>query len=153
VILVSYMTSSNYLREYEKYAKDNNFGKIWDHYIIHGGTEQCHPNFTSHPIGNPYGTTVCKRAFRDIVPIPPANMVKKYRPMDSKPYLNQYSTMSHTMLDGYMYQLDNPTPPNERKMPNEEELMRKDYLYREKDGNGIGMGNKWKSEQIRWRQY
>lgn len=55
------MTSSVQLKNRKMRPEVWHFGPWANHYIVPGGTKECHPDYRAIPIGDPYGFLVCVR--------------------------------------------------------------------------------------------
>jgi len=97
-----------------------------DHYIINGAVRNCHPDYYSVPIGNPYGFAVCIKK-RD-------QEGRSIRGPPKKVDYSKYNGVHKFSADLYdptkteQTQMFNPYAYKDRRLSNEEELIRDDYL-------------------------
>jgi hypothetical protein len=99
-----------------------------DQYIRPWG--ECHPDFEAHPIGHPEGVKVCTRRAK-----PPVPTSKAYRQNGLHRYrMNLYDPTIEKPIQQY-----NPDAPVNRRIPNENYLVTKDYISRDIRFNATGL--------------
>lgn len=118
---------------------DNALGGWEDHYLIPGGTKECHPDYVAHPIGSPYGFMMCvKRKFPNGQGLDAGPTMCPFQPADNNGMKKFTSDLydPHKRTQSQMY---NPDNYYNRTTPNEEYLHRFDYLARPMwyDGTGV----------------
>lgn len=118
---------------------NNALGGWEDHYIIPGGTKECHPDFVAHPIGSPYGFMICaRRKFPNGQGLESGNGC----PAPQIANLNGYHKYSADLYDPTKQtqsQMYNPYDYYKRTVPDEEYYHRFDYLAREISYDGTGV--------------
>lgn len=143
------MTSSWLLKNRKLHAKQwaiSNFGDPnnaiggWeDHYIIPGGTKECHPDFMAHPIGDPYGFMICsRRKFANGKGADSGNTMCPVDPADSNGFHKFTADLYNPKLKTQS-QMYNPDYYWDRTTPNEEYFHRFDYLSRGTWYNATGL--------------
>lgn len=144
------MSSSYRLNQRYKFRDQYSFqGQYYgDHYVSTWG--ECHPDFDAHVLGdNPDGVKVCVRRFHDSNTkygqhrtndsMTPENACKLSEPNRKKVYIekcryNLYDPrLEHRIQDYEPYHI------NTKIHYDTNELIEKDYIYRNRDYKGIGI--------------
>lgn len=118
---------------------DNALGGWEDHYIIPGGTRECHPDYIAHPIGSPYGFMICaKRKFPNGQGLDAGNTMCPPQIADDNGY-HRYSADLYDPKKETQTQMYNPDNYYRRTTPNEEYFHTHDYLSRPIHYNSTGI--------------
>lgn len=117
---------------------NNALGGWEDHYMIPGGTKECHPDYVAHPIGGPYGFMICARKkFGNNEDMSIGSSVCSFQPSDQNGY-KRYSSNLYDTRQKTPTQLYNPDSYHDRRIPYEEYLHANDYLSRPLAYDGTG---------------
>lgn len=118
---------------------NNSLGGWEDHYIIPGGTRECHPDYTAHPIGNPYGFMICaKRKFPNGKGLDSGNTMCPMQVADMNGF-HRYSADLYDPRKETQTQMYNPDDYYKRTTPHEEFFHTHDFLTREIHFNSTGI--------------
>ncbi len=118
---------------------NNALGGWEDHYMIPGGTKECHPDYIAHPIGDAYGFMICARKkFANGMDMSSGTRVCPTQPADQNGWHRKASNL-YDQRQTTQSQMYNPDNYYRRTVPNEEYLHANDYLARPLWYSGTGV--------------